>query len=258
MKTPLRFAIASAYALTLTSSGAATLTNITSNGVAIGDVDLTEVGTTNWAAWDVRVSSTSSSIAPTQFKESGNGTISSISPFGDSAVRGTTSYSIYTDTFTWTTPDENSNTAAPSDGRLSGIFNSNLDTIGNGVSFNITDLATLTGGQYYQINVYTSTFRGTGKFNADINGGTAITQLGLEHDTTKNTDYFSIAYNPDDISDSLNISYELFSKTTAGSSHTVIQAVGISIVPEPSCYALIAGALAFFCIAHSQGRKVRN
>ncbi|WP_269524599.1 hypothetical protein [Coraliomargarita parva] len=251
-----------ACALPASMTFGASLLNITSTGTAISEVDLTATGTTNWALWDIFSSSTVSDLAPTASKNTGSATgigiMSHITPFGGTTVRGTTSINNYTDTFTWTQSDEASNIAAPSDGLAIGAFNGTLNTTGLGVTFNITDLAALSGGLYYEISVFTTSFRGTGEFNADINGTSTVTQAGIAHDTIKDTDYFSIAYNPDSTSDVLNISFELASLISGGSAHTAIQAVSISIVPEPSTFALIAGCLAMVWIGLQRRRLGEN
>ncbi len=254
-----------AYALTLTASHAASLSNTSTSAVTTlpsPNVDISAVGTTNWAVWDTD-SGDVTSIAPTQFKDGGVGTVGSItaSSFGTAGnnVRGSTNRTSSVDTFTWTTADEASNTAAPADGILIGAFNSSLDNAGAGVQFNITDLAALTGGQFYEINIYTSAFRAQGKLNASIEGdaGSLISQNGIYHDASKYTEYYTIAYNPDSTSDILNIAFDMLDDGTSGgetSSHISIQAVAYSIVPEPGTYALLAGCLAFTWIAFARRR----
>ncbi len=237
-----------ACAFSLTPLQAATLTNTTTSAVSTlptPNVDLSAIGTLNWAAWDTDSGSTTS-IAPTQVKAAGVGTVSSITESGtaSSTVRGSTNRTSSVDTFTWTTSDESSNTAAPVDGILIGAFNTNLDHSDAGVQFNITDLAALTGGQYYEINIFTSAFRAQGILNASIVGdpGSLISQNGIYHGASKYTEYHTIAYNPDSISDSLNIAYDVLVEGTSGgetSSHISIQAVAYSIVPEPSTFALL-------------------
>jgi len=252
MNTKLYIYTSALSALALSFASGATLTNVTSGGTSIGSVNMTTEGTTNWAIWDTSSGATAS-IAPTQFKASGTGTIGSMTFVAGSGVRGTTSTGT-SSTFDWTQSDEASNTAA--DGNVTGVFNSTLNQVNHGVTFSITDLPTLTGGQTYRINVYTVTFYGSGLFSADINGGSSITQSGLSQTSAQGTDYFTIDYNPDALSDELNISFVLTGNNTGNTSSNVrIQGVAISAIPEPSQAAMLLGGLSVALIALRRRKK---
>lgn len=249
-----------AAAFCFTSAHAAILTNVTSSATATSDVDLSSLGTTNWAAWDSASGSTSS-IGATHFKASGTGTISAITGSDGTNVRGTGNTGSYpSDVFSWTQSDESSNLAAPADGIISGVFNSSLDDDTVGITFSITNLASLGGSGYYEINLFATAFRAQGALSADINGdgGSLISQNGTTQDAVKNTDRYTIAYNPDSSSDVLNIYYDVLVDLSGSgdtSSHAAFQAVTISAVPEPSAFALISGGLAMAWITLARRRR---
>ncbi len=236
---------------------AATLTNITTAGVSIADVYLSDAGDTNWAAWNTTQTG-QSSISATQSKKAGTGTISDMLPSGGTDVRGTSTTGGYSSTdFTWTTTDETSNSVAPGSGVITGIFNGTLNSA-VGVTFNITDLPTLTGGLLYQVNVYTTAYYAQGSFNAVIGAGTPTpTQLGNSHTSNKYTDYFSLAYNPDGLSDVLNITFadNRSHSNTNNFDHVAIQAVAISVIPEPSSFAMVLGTFALLFAFRKHSRR---
>lgn len=233
-----------AFALALTaipvSSLAATLLPTTGTAPKATATNLTTIGTINWAAWDYRTNAASLSFAPTTVKTTGVGTISAITSTNGVNARGHTNMDSYeaTGVFTFT---DGTGLAAASDALIGGIFNSGLDQTSNGVQFTIGNLAPLIGGQLYQINVYSSAYRGTATVLATL-GGTSVSQAGNPNasPTDQTPDLFQFFYNPDTIGDILTISTLLSANTTTNdSSHASILAVAITVVPEVSSTMLV-------------------
>jgi len=231
------------------SEAAFSLTNITSSGVPQSTgttINISNTGSTNWAVWDNRSGSgTSTPAAPFATKAAGIdtfGTIGNIIGVASTNTRGSDSVTsaLYPNTFTWS----GGSAGLTGDGRLSGIFPSDVDELNAGVSVSITSLAPLPDGQYYQINLWGSSYRGTGTFSA-TSGATTIAQLGSSHGEAKQTELFQFAYNPGATGDSLLLSAVLTTDMASpqNSSHALIQAVSISIVPEPSVGMLLMGGL---------------
>lgn len=221
-------------------ANAATLSGAgVTNGVT--GINLTSIGTTNWAAWNSDVNPDPTPAADYR-KATATGTISAISTTGGSAVvRGTGSTAAYpTGIFTWSTSDSNGSLAAPT--TMAGLFHETLEQTTNGVHFTITGLPTLLVGQSYLISLYASAFNGGAQATASFTGLTSVSLDGVTHDGTKNTDRFQFLYTPDSTASSLDLAVKLINNTSgADSSHALIQAVAISIVPEPSVSVL--GAL---------------
>ena len=222
---------------------AATLLNNSSSGTTVASVDLSSYGTTNWAAWNTRSNTLGTEgFAPFATKSGGIGTISPVTFAGDSSnARGTTSLGAYPATFSWTTADATGGIAAPGDGILTGIFAGTVADTGSGVTFNITNLPPLTGGQNYLVSVMTTTFRGTATLTATSGVLTPPGQTTPTHGETKSTEVSSFLYNPDLATDS--VAFTLIHTSASGSSHSAIQAVAISIIPEPSTALLALGGM---------------
>lgn len=214
-------------------SGAATLLRTAPTATGVSSVDLSAIGTTNWAVWDSR-SNPDSTPSPDFHMGSGTtGLISGISRTTGSGVRGTENTGSYpSGVFTWSNGNNNTVPA-----QITGMFTTTDQTVA-GVQFTITELPVLTDGQYYQINLYGSAYNGTAQVTATLG---ALTQsiTGTATGGTKNIDLYQFLYNPDNQNDVLTLSSILF-VDDGDSAHALINAVAISIVPEPSS-ALIAG-----------------
>jgi len=220
-------------------SQAAVVTNISSAGVPTGSVNLSTLGTTDWAAWNT-LASTGTTIAPFATKNGGIATISNLTPagVGGAGVRGPSSLDAYpASVFTWSTGDSTSSVAAPADGKVSGVFSTTTGptSSGRGVQFTISDLPTLAVGQSSLISVMATSFRGIGTLTATATGATPISQTGSTLGETKNTDVFQFSYTPELGSDSIHFTYLHTPNLTGNSaSHSPLQAVTISVIPEPS------------------------
>jgi hypothetical protein len=218
-------------------------------GSTVTSVDLTAAGSTHWAAWNRTNTTNVSSASPNYTKTGGTGTISAITTTNSSAivepaayaatVRGTNSSTSYPDSpvFSWSTMDSSS--SAPS--FMTGIFHTTLNQDLYGVHFSITDLPALAEGLAYRINVYATSYNGASTLT--LTSGTAFATLDGEAKSTgrtKSTNLFEFNYNPDSPSTVLDVDLRL-SGTFGDSGHAAIQAVAISVIPEPSA-SLIAFA----------------
>jgi hypothetical protein len=250
-KKPTSRFLAHAAAIGLMASApthAAVLTNITSSGANTTSANLSALGTTNWAVWNVRANGTTASINATASKNGGLGTISGITFTGTGAtsVRGTDSLGNYpANVFTWTTGDATgTSTTAPSDGKIPGVFQSPLNLVGTGVRFSIQNLAPLAAGQSYLVTVLASGYQSINTLTASV-GGQSVSQDSNSFGNAKTTDSFRFQYEPTSISDQLDFSYIIKTDTDDAQSlsQAVIQGVTISIIPEPSSalMALIGG-----------------
>jgi len=250
-------AIAASSLIAASQSGAATLTNISSAGVPTGSVDMSALGTTNWAVWNVRTNSTTTSINATATKNGGLGIISAITPTGVSNVRGTSSIdgNYPPNTFTWTTLDATGSVAPPSDGIVAGVFQSPLNNVGTGVRFSIQNLAPLAAGQYYLITVLATGYQAVNTLTATV-GGDSVSQDSSSFGNSKTTDSFQFHYEPTSSSDQIDFTYTIKTDTNTDQalSQAVIQGVTISIVPEPSSALMaLAGGLAFLGYRRRKG-----
>ncbi|WFB37845.1 PEP-CTERM sorting domain-containing protein [Kiritimatiellota bacterium B12222] len=226
------------------------LQNLTSTGQLVFDsTDLTAEGTTNWAAWH-SFERGQSSISPAFIKKSGMGNISDIEPeFGGYSVRGRESTSLDMSQFYWSASDEANDLAGPSDRRITGVYNEDDHSTDSGLGLSISDLPYLAGGQYYQVNLYTTSYYGYGKLYASVGSGPLITQMGNGAVGDEYTEYFSVAYNPDNSAEVLNFTYLLDQKHPDYSVNFVsIQAVTLQVIPEPSTFWFLGGGLMWMVV----------
>jgi len=200
---------------------------------------LTAEGGEDWSYYNT--TSNPYSGAPTN-SNSGGTLIGNITPIGGGGVRGSSFESDLRFTFTDGT--------SPSSGTLdvSGIFNTQLDTNGAGVGIDLTLPTTDT----YEVLFFASGFfdydGGTrAQFTAQLTGASDYTDNSLESTTSsspKDGIVYSLSVTPDNPNDVLSLSWVLQNQTAAGSEHILVDGLAISVVPEPSTYAVISGALA--------------
>ncbi len=227
-----------AFITSLPAAQAATLTSLTvSTNNTSGRINLSTLGTTNWAAWDPRSASEVASITPTATMLSGQGTISAISATNGGTVRSTTETSIFPAAvdFTWS----NGTVAPPSDEILTSVFHSTFETTDIGTRFSISSLTQLAAGQTYLIHVFTSSYRGTSTLTVS-DGTNSLSLAGGTKGTTSHPDWYQFEYNPSSPADVLTISNILTTNGNGATSRSMIQGVAISVIPEPSA-ALLGG-----------------
>lgn len=204
-------------------------------------VNLSTDGGLNWALWsvtsDTLTSTTTNSRASTNHKsggpaEGGAGYISGISAVGGtSQVRGSTSLPAITYTYS-----DGSSPASLSPAAKQGtIFNSKFDdTTGVGLSLTVTG----DPSQLYRVNVWATGYSGVGQITATLNNATEVQLLSQTFDNTKQPVLFTFEFQPDSAADLLHLSYILHTDGGLNSSHIEIQAVTVTVIPEPSSLAV--------------------
>lgn len=192
-------------------------------------VNLTTLGTKDWAIWDY---ASTAAAAPSDHKNSVTPLISDLT-FIDSgtpaprSVGGTSvlfSYADGTNTLT--------RTAAIS----RGITDANLNVAGNGYSFTITGDPTKPTTAF----LYLGGFDGTGQMTATLNGAASptIPNQSFPNPTPKQPRLYQFTFQPDAVSDKLKITYTLAAATSDASAHVLMSAVAVA--PEPASLSLLA------------------
>lgn len=193
-------------------------------------VNLTADGTLDWAVWN-NSSSTAVSTpqAPTNKMASSPGIISTIASITGGTLRGSTTTSSETFSYTNGTSPTTLSPAVVQDS----IFESTLATTNTGLKL------TLQGdtNALRTVDIWATGFNGTGTMTATLNGASSVVLTSQAYGSIapEAPTLFTFTYQPDSASDTLNLSYAL---TTSGgaSAHVAIQAVAVSpaTVPEPT------------------------
>ena len=236
-------AVASARAATLSGSVAAS--SDAPNPVL--SANLTTTGNVDWAIWNDISTTTVPSISPTDQKSGGTLGISAISPVTGTLLRGSTTTSGTLFTFTDGTP-----TASMTSMTSGSVFNNGLGVVGSGVQLSLKGDPT----QLLQLDIWATGFTATGLLTVTLHNATTLTLASQAYSSNGNPEgatLFAILYQPDSISDQLNISYTA-SASTPPSGHVAIQAVSISTVPEPGMGSLL-GAVGMMFSAGFRRRR---
>lgn len=219
-----------------------------SPGTTLTTFDLAEYGPTDWAYWNTEDPSDASGV-PTN-ERSGATLIGSVSPVGGGSLRGTTS------AFNSGASYDFSGGTSPVSGsvtRPTGLFNSQLDADGSGVSFSVT-LPTL---QTHEIYVWAAAFNvTTGTLTASLSGATNYVSTGIFGDTgpVKNTFLYKITATPDMIGD--EVSFSIVNTDSGGSSGNIlISAVAVAAVPEPGSAGLWLGGMSLVFLLSRRRRR---
>lgn len=210
----------------------------------VSSVNLTTTGTTDWAAWHRGNNDNIASAAPNYRKSGGAATISAITTTNPGAitgppsyagtVRGTNSSGNYpASPFSWS--DATGGAAGPTT-YLSGIFHTTTAQSVHGVQFSISNLPALASGETYRITVYGTSYGNAstltltnGLLSAFLNGEPKETGNG-----SKTTNAFAFDFNPDSEADVLTVALRLSGSPLNANGHAAIQAVSISVIPEPA------------------------
>jgi hypothetical protein len=207
------------------------------NTTPAASVNLTTAGTYDWAIWNISTSLSTPRL-PTNTKNGGPQAISAISAVGGGSVRGYTQ--VPTELYSYTDGKNSPTTLTNSTQNFAA--NSDLDTLGRGVSLTITGDPT----KLYQVDVWTSGFNATGTLTAALSGATTYSASN-SYGGTKTPALFTFFFQPNSVTDLLNIQYVLTSDDGT-SAHVGIQAVTIAVVPEPSSLVLLAGGLGMIAL----------
>ena len=228
-KTSLFAALA---ALALTSAGYSAVLTGSLNTAPPTSVNLTTEGTFDWAIWNISTSLSTPRL-PTNTKNGGPQAISAISAVGGGSVRGFTQ--VPTELYSYTDGKNTPTTLTNSTQNFAA--NSDLDTLGRGVSLTITGDPT----KVYKVDVWTSGFNATGTLTATLAGATTYSASN-SYLASKTPALFSFTFQPNSVTDLLNIQY-VMTADNGSSAHVGIQAVTIAVVPEPASFALLAGGI---------------
>lgn len=227
--------------------------------------DLTDLGELDWAYWNKTANPTTGSPSNSL---NGGTLISDISPLHGGSLRGTSSVSTSAD-FSF------ANGTSPTSGTINnifGIFNDQLGSEADGTEPGLTFTVLLPnagttyevlvwGSEYYTIDVDDDDPSGDtdgagGIFSASLSGATTYVESSLTDANVppKQTAIYSLLATADNDNDPLTISYELPSDAFSGNAHVLIDAVAVSVIPEPETVAVIFG-LSGLLLALSRRRK---
>jgi hypothetical protein len=229
----------------IVSAATLSIPTVTSPGSGL----LSGPSTINWAIWANNSNNTATSLAPTNTRANSTGIISAITNLGGGTnnVRSSTNTSPYDSVSPQNRLSYTGGTspAAQTNVTAVGVFSTSF-TSGQGIGLTISQLAALPAGQSYQINLWAAAFNADAVFLASTDGGATTSTVTYDRpsDSGKPLNRYTFTYNPDDISEvlSLALSSTDVTTTTGANPHVVIQAVDISIVPEPSSAMLLLGA----------------
>ena len=237
-------AIVAVTVAAVSAQGQAAVITGTFTSVADSDFDLTSLGTADWAYWNT--SSNPATGGPKTNEKSGGTAIGTISPVGGGDVRGSTSGTrpVYDFTFT----DGTSPVSGTVDNAI-GLFNTQLDTVGAGVSLDVILPAATTYAVYVWAGAYETD---VATFAASVSGATDYVNTSLSHTggAPKASALYTLTVTPDTAGDTLGLSLTLTDDGSGGSSNVLISGVAVAavrqpdLIPEPATLSLLGlGAL---------------
>lgn len=196
--------------------------------------DLTALGGTDWACWST--SANPAGGTPTN-RKSGGVLVTGLYAVGGGSLRGSSSGTQPGITFTYT---DGTSPASGSFVKPTGLFNTQLDTVGAGVGLSIT----LPTADTYLISVWGGAFGSVGvqgTFTASLPGATTYSDSSLtdNYDTTKNSMLYQLTVTPDNANDVLALSLVLGSQTASANEHVLINGVTLNVIPEPGTPVLL-------------------
>ena len=196
--------------------------------------DLTALGAVDWAFYDTTANPANG--LPTNSKNGGTA-IGTASAVGGGNIRGSAS-SLTEPDFTYT---DGTSPASGTGENPGGLFNTQLDTLGAGLQLSI-DLPTT---DTYKIYIWTAAFNAQATFTAALTGFTSYTDSSMNDSvgpSPKPSYLYTLTAKPNTAGDDLVVS--LASAADNGtSSHVVLEAVAISVVPEPATLGLLIAGL---------------
>lgn len=258
MKFPFAFCLTVSLGWLLAASAtASTLSGSVAATSASGPLsaNLTTTGALDWAIWNDISSTAVPSFLPTNWNASDPLGLQSVGLTPVAVSGQSTSTSVRGSSITTGTTFSFTNGASPSSasGITSGIvFNNDLNFTGTGVQLQIAG----NPNQLLQLDIWAGGFGATGTLTLTLPGAAPITLTSQAYSsgTPKDATLFTVFYQPDSLSDLLNIAFTASNTTTSG--HVGIQAISISAVPEPSSSLLCMSALALCGLAYRR-RTVR-
>lgn len=203
--------------------------------------DIDNYGEKDWALWQKNAGTTSSNATPSNEK-SGATLISSMSLVGTGSSFTASTNAAPNWDFSYT-----GGLKAPTSGistDVNGVFNGTLKTQGNGVGLTITLPTTGT----YNIYLWAAGFSlSNGQLTATLANAPNAVSTGLTDDaaTLKDMYLYTLTVQANAVNDVVSLSLINNDASPNNSSHVIISAAAIQLVPEPSTLLLYAlGALA--------------
>ncbi|GHB96307.1 PEP-CTERM sorting domain-containing protein [Cerasicoccus arenae] len=212
--------------------------------------DLTTAGDLDWAYWNTSSNPTTGVPANSMLSAT---LIATPVAIGGGSLRGSNSDTTADFSYTNGTSPESGTT-----NNVSGIFNTLLNTVGAGVSLDITlpnagtaYLITIWGSQYNTETGGTS----AGLFTASLSGASDYTndEFSAPVSTFKQSGIYQLTAVADNDNDVLNIAY--IQQTLVGANtHVLLDAAAISI-PEPATYGMLLGVVVLMAVIQRRHQK---
>ncbi|MGE9268741.1 MAG: PEP-CTERM sorting domain-containing protein [Verrucomicrobiales bacterium] len=240
MKREFVFCAAPVLLLSSVASGAI-ISNFSRTEVAeaTGAYDISAMGSADWAVWDIASDTTSATLAPSDERLASTIIQNLTAVAGDGTLRGTSSGATTKADFSWT---DGTNDLVGGVANVVGIFNADLDSDGAGVNLNFV-LPTL---ETYEVSVWLGVYNGDADLSLSLGAETLNDSWdpGTSGFSPKRTALYTFHVTPDAPMDVLSLSYALEDDGTANSSHVLLGAAAIRVVPEPGALGLLVmGAL---------------
>lgn len=228
-----------------TSASAALLTGDV-NTAPSNPANLTTEGALDWAMWGTIESGTASSMAVLNHKSGGPAIFSSITAATSGNVRGGITSS---QGFTWT---DGTTTATGTNVTNSGlIFDSNLDTVGEGVRFTVGASNTTER----QVKIWGALNNASGTFTASLPGATdVVLSSQVVTGGTKLPVLFTINYQADAPDNVLTVKFVL-NTDNGTNAHVGFQAAAVSNVPEPTFACIGMGVVGLLAIRRRKAAR---
>lgn len=237
----------------VSQAGAATITGVVSPEFpSDATYNLTALGGLDWVYWTQEGSPAANN--PTNSK-SGAALIGAATAVGGGDVRGSTNTSSVPENYF--TFSDGTSPASGTAVQTTGIFNTQLQTSGAGVSVAI-DLPTV---QSYTVYVWASAFSlSSSTFTASLSGASSFVSTAIMDSTgtsSKDTYLITLTVTPDNPGDDLTIT-AVAGTSTGVSSHILISGIAVSLatIPEPGAAGVLAGGAALAVAAFYRRRRI--
>jgi hypothetical protein len=224
------------------------------NGTTVYDLDV--LGELDWAIWNK--TGNPDTGAPT-YSLSGGTLINDVTAFGGGSLRGTSAT---------TTADFSYDGGSTQRSNVTGIFNTQLQTDGAGLSLTVvlptagvSYVVSVWGSQYYTQDVLDSSATDSdgkgGIFTASLAGAAPYSsdELVTGNVTPKTTALYQLTATADTDGDLLTLTYVLPDDAFSGNAHVLLDAVAVSVIPEPSTFLLLGLGLASLFYSRSRDRR---
>lgn len=215
---------------------------------------LSSLGTSDWAYWH---SPGNSPVAGTPTnRKAGGALVGVLAPVGGGSLRGTSSPTVPIADFDFT------DGTAPAAGAINnptGLFNSQLNTSGAGVSLQLT----LPTAATWQVSLFVASFSAAGSLTASLPGAADFVDASLQGPnppTGKFSGCYTLLVTPDAPNDVLTLSV-VSGTSNVSNSHVLVNAAAVSLAPDPALVQDVVNAdpdLAFGVLLPAPGSPVET